>query len=158
MRRTIPFGARSNDEQFTASRLGKYVATADPSPPKPEFEWELLVARLWCVYAGLCHLGSLAAVLVSFLLGHSLSALGPNFAITSLGLVRDIIGITTAVVLFIGSRRARIGLVALIPLNTAYFLFWAVSVPLAIIGIVFGLALYIPPLILITRRSQKFRP
>lgn len=138
----------------------KHITSAAGPQPAGGFVWELLVARIWSVYMGLCHLGSFAGVLIPVLLRNSLSALGRNFAMTSVGLIRDVVGITTAVVILTGSRRARIGLIALIPLNTAYFIFWMVlmSVPFGVAGILFGLALYLPPLILMSWRYQKFRP
>ncbi len=114
-------------------------------------KWEVLAARILCVFMGICHLGSLIGFLIPFLLQNSINLTGSAYTMTFVANIRDFIGIFTAVIIFFNSRYARIGLIILVPLNVIYSIFWMnlISIPEGIMLILFSFFLYLIPLILL---------
>lgn len=117
-------------------------------------KWEVIIARVLCVFMGVCHLGSLLGFLIPFLLQNSTDTIS---TMTLVGNIRDIVGIFTAVIIFFNSRYARIGLIILIPLNLVFSIFWMslISISGGIILLLFGLFLYLIPLILLYQSTEK---
>jgi hypothetical protein len=115
----------------------------------------LLIVRVWAAFIALCHLGGLAGIIVPLFIR---PASGRDFAITLLSLSHHIVALVTAVVLLIGSRSGRFGLMLSLALGAAYSVFMLpVSVVVSAVSFAFALLLYVPPLVLLYLRPAEFR-
>jgi hypothetical protein len=119
--------------------------------------WVLIVARIWAGFMALCHFGGLAGAIVPLFVRPTSTA-GYHLAITLLSVAHHIAALVAAGMLFALLRSARFTLLLALALNTAYCVLCVISLsaPVAIAGFGFGLALYVPPLVLIYWRSEEF--
>jgi hypothetical protein len=119
--------------------------------------WPVIVARIWAGFMTLCHLGGLAGAIVPLFVQPT-STSGYHPGITLLSVAHHILALVAAGMLFALLRSARFALLVALALNTAYCVlcFISLSAPVAIAGFGFGLALYVPPLVLIYWRSEEF--
>jgi hypothetical protein len=115
----------------------------------------LLIVRVWAAFIALCHLGGLAGIIVPLVIR---PASGRDFAITLLSLSHHIVALVTAVVLLVGLRGGRFGLMLALALGAAYGVFMlSASVWVGAASFAFALLLYVPPLVLIYWRPAEFR-
>jgi hypothetical protein len=117
----------------------------------------LIFARIWGGLIAVCDLGGLAGAVVP-LFFHSTNTPGSRLAVMFLSLAHHIIALITAIMLLIGLRSARFGLLLTIALTIARCVFiLSLSVVVALVLFGFGLLLYVPPLVLIYWRPKQFR-
>ena len=134
------------------------MSTAETATPEARPLWLLIVVRICASYIALCQLGALAGSLVPLFVPTSRTAVYTPL-LPSLALIHSLVALVTAGMLFVVLRSARVGLLAALVINTVECttLAYSISVPAAIMGFVFGLFLYIPPLVLIYWRPRDFR-
>ena len=115
----------------------------------------LLIVRVWAAFIALCHLAGLAGIIVPLFIR---PASGRDFALTLLSLSHHIVALVTAVVLLVGLRSGRFGLMLALALGAAYGVFMLpVSLGVGAVSFVFALLLYVPPLVLMCCRPAEFR-
>jgi hypothetical protein len=115
----------------------------------------LLIVRIWAAFIALCHFGGLAGIIVPLFIR---PASGRDFALTFLSLSHHIVALVTAVVLLVGLRSGRFGLMVALALGAAYGVFMLpVSLGVGVVSFVFALLLYVPPLVLMYCRPAEFR-
>ena len=124
------------------------MASFSSSKSVSETDWKLIVTRILCVFAGICHLGSLLGFLIPFLLQSSTGVNSLNYSFEFLGIIRDIVGIFTAVIVFFSLRYTITGLIIIFLLNLAYSIFWMnlISISEGIMILLFGSFLYLTSL------------
>ncbi len=124
-----------------------------------EISLNIIVARIICVFAGVCHFGSLLGFLIPLILQSSTGSSSVNYSFEFLATIRDLLGIFTAVIVFFSSRYAISGLIILIILNSIYSVFWMnlISVSQGIMILGFGFFLYLSALVLLHLENKKLQ-
>jgi hypothetical protein len=117
----------------------------------------LIITRIFGGLIAVCHLGGLAGA-VAPLFVQITSTSGSPVLIAFVSVAHHVVALVTAIMLLIGLRSARFGLLLTIGLSVAHCLSIAsVSPFVALVGFGFGLFLYVPPLALIYWRPERFR-
>ena len=130
--------------------------TSEVSPPAVASKSTrvLLIVRVWAAFIALCHVVGLAGIIVPLFIR---PASGRDFALTLLSLSHHIVALVTAIVLFVGLRNGRFGLMLALALGAAYGVFMLpVSLGVGVVSFVFALLLYVPPLVLMYCRPAEF--
>ena len=115
--------------------------------------WQSVLGRVLLVFGAVSHLGSLLGLLVPLIFAGPSIVFAEQIPMTLNGLLRDLMAIGVAVLSFVTVEAAIKLIPVLIILAVVYALLWInyVSVGSGVAVLIFGLAIYIPALLLLRK-------